>query len=122
MASGLEGNAKGKGVAPVTDYGLRAAAALNDLIPGPHRDKAVARLFNCSVRFAKYLRAGQHWTADRLSQASRVLGADFDIRLNGIPVFQVPTTPQLHERIDALEAEFRALQQHLKTGGGDNAQ
>ena len=59
------------------DFGLRAGSALDRLVPGPHRDKSIARLFGISVRMAKYLRAGEHWTADRLSQASAVLGVAF---------------------------------------------
>ena len=90
MASGQEGKdlaQKGKDLAPngnapmTADYGRRAAAALDLLIPGPHRDKAIARLFGTSVRMAKYLRSGRHWTAERLSQASRALGAGFDVAL-----------------------------------------
>lgn len=63
------------------DFGLRAGSALDQLIPAPHRDKTVARMLNVSVRMAKYLRAGQFWTADRLTQASAVLGAAFDAAL-----------------------------------------
>jgi hypothetical protein len=63
------------------DYGQRAATALDQLIPGPHRDKAVARLFGVSVRFAKYLRAGRHWTTGRLAQASVAFGGAFDAAL-----------------------------------------
>lgn len=81
MASGRERKAKRKDIAAVTDYGARAAAALDELLPGAHRDKTVARMFNCSVRMAQYLRAGQHWTAGRLSQASAVLGVAFDAAL-----------------------------------------
>src|SRR4051812_38259451 len=60
------------------DYGIRAAHALDRLIGGPHRDKVVARAFGVSVRMAKYLRSGKHWTTERLSQASRLWGVDFD--------------------------------------------
>lgn len=82
MAIRAEGKPKGKGVARMSDYGVRAAMALNQLLPGEHRDKTVARMFNVSVRMAKYLRTGQHWTIDRLSQASAVLGASFDVLLS----------------------------------------
>src|SRR5678815_1149880 len=53
----------------------------DSLVPGPHRDKSVARLFGVSVRQAKYLRIGRYWTVDRLTQASAVLGAAFDAAL-----------------------------------------
>lgn len=57
---------------------MRAAGAVNHLLPGRNRDKLLARMFGCSVRTAQYLRAGQFWTVERLSQASRVLGVAFD--------------------------------------------
>jgi len=60
---------------------LRAGSALERLIPAPHRDKAIARLFGVSVRMAVYLRAGQHWTLDRLAEASAKLGSAFDVLL-----------------------------------------
>lgn len=119
MATRREGNAKGSGVAPVTDYGVRAAAALNELLPPQHRDKTVARMFDCSVRFAKYLRQGRFWTAERLSQASRALGSDFDMRLAVPEAFRVPTTLGVHERLDALEAEIVGLRQQLRDGGNE---
>src|SRR6185312_899714 len=64
--------------AAMSDYGMRAATAVNELLPGRHRDKILAGMFNCSVRTAQYLRAGRFWTVERLSQASRVLGVAFD--------------------------------------------
>lgn len=90
------------------DYGQRAAIALDRCIPGPHRDKEVARLFGCSVRFAKYLRRGQHWTADRLTQASRALKS-FDEYL---------ASPNLHRRLDALEAEIAELRKDIQDREG----
>ena len=56
-----------------SDYGQRAALAVTELIPAPHRGKAVQRLFDVSLRMAKYLLAGQHWTIDRLNQASKII-------------------------------------------------
>lgn len=82
MASGRKGNCGATKLHRMTsDYGMRAAIALNDLLPSQHRDKTVQRLFNVSLRTAKYLRAGRHWTTDRLSQASAALGAAFDAAL-----------------------------------------
>lgn len=75
---------KGKGgqrFCPPADYGQRAASALDLLLPAPHRDKTIARLFGVSVRMAKYLRAGRHWTLARLGQASAMLGDAFDAAL-----------------------------------------
>lgn len=88
------------------DYGQRAALALDRCIPGPNRDKAVARLFGVSVRMAQYLRRGQHWTAERLSQASGAL-AGFD---------QYIATPNVHARLDELEAEIATLRRDLRVG------
>lgn len=92
----------------MSDYGIRAADALNQLLPGEHRDKTVARLFDCSVRMAKYLRAGQHWTAERLSQASSLFGSMFDEML--------VSGPELHRRMDALETEIAELRRSIKNG------
>lgn len=64
------------------DYAQRAATALNLLIPGPHRDKLIARKFGISPSTAKLLRRGKRWTAERLSQASSVLGDAFDVALS----------------------------------------
>jgi len=105
MASGRKGKPEGKGIAPVTtsDYGMRAAMALNHALPGEHRDKLVARMFGCSVRMAKYLRAGQYWTIDRLNQASAVIGDVFDIALS-------PATDDKHY---AEMADIEALAERL---------
>lgn len=101
-----------KGRARMTaDYGQRAAIALDRCIPGPYRDKQVARLFGVSVRFAKMLRAGQHWTAERLTQASQALKG-FDEYL---------ASPNLHRRLDALEAEIAELRRDIQDRGEDAA-
>jgi len=94
------------------DYGIRAATALNLLLPGQHRAKAIQRLFDVSERTAKYLLAGRHWTIDRLSQASRAIQG-FD---------EFISTPNIHHRLDAMEAELTELRQHLKASGGDHDQ
>lgn len=91
------------------DYGQRAALALDRCVPGPNRDKAVARLFGVSVRMAQYLRRGQFWTAERLTQASTALQG-FD---------QYISAPNIHQRLDALEAELSALRKHLGDEGED---
>jgi len=93
------------------DYGQRAATALDLLIPGPHRDKSVARKFGVSVRMAKYLRAGKHWTAERFTQASAVLGDAFDMALSS------PSSTSQHyaemkdiaERLARLEARLEGM-------------
>lgn len=65
-----------------SSYGVRAAAALNKLIPSPYQDKRVARLMGCSVRMAQYLRRGECWTIERLNKASAALSG-FDAMLIG---------------------------------------
>jgi hypothetical protein len=94
------------------DYGQRAALALDRCVPGPNKDKAVARLLNVSVRMAQYLRRGQHWTAGRLTQASATLRG-FD---------QYISAPNIHQRLDAMEAELTELRQHLKESEGEDGQ
>lgn len=98
----------GNGDGTMSDYGARAAFALDRLLPGPNRDKAVERIFNCSPRMARYLRRGMFWTAERLTQASLAI-ENFDNYI---------ATPNLQHRLDALEAEIAELRQHLR--GEDN--
>lgn len=92
----------------MSDYGARAGLALDRLVPGPNRDKAVERIFNCSPRMARYLRKGLFWTTDRLTQASRAI-ENFDAYI---------ATPNLQQRLDALEAEIAELRE-LTRGEGD---
>lgn len=66
----------------LSSYGMRAASALNKLIPAPYQDKRVARLMGCSVRMAQYLRRGECWTIERLNKASAALPG-FDAMLLG---------------------------------------
>lgn len=105
MASGRKGNrSAGKLHQMTADYGIRAATALNDFLPGRHRDKIVAGVFNVSLRMAKYLRKGQYWTTDRLTQASVEFGAAFDLALAG----QRPEIQDIAERLARLEERFDA--------------
>jgi hypothetical protein len=90
------------------DFAQRAALALNSLVPGPHRDKSIARIFDCSVRLAQYLRAGQHWTIDRLNIASqRIIG--FDAYL---------ASPDFHTRLDQIARELDEIRSNLRGGDG----
>jgi uncharacterized protein (UPF0335 family) len=70
VASDPEGN---KHAFEGNRFALHAAAAVNQIISGQHADKRTARLLGCSLRTAKYLRAGKHWTAERLARASIAL-------------------------------------------------
>ena len=105
---------KGKGIAETgkrmsADYGVRAGMALNHLVRGPHRDKAVARLLGVSVRMAKYLRAGQFWTTARLSQAGRLIDG-FDAYL---------ASPEwVLARLDELAVEVERLREAAGGGSG----
>lgn len=107
MASDQERNAERKNLS-VSDYGARAAFAVDTLVPGPNRDKKVARLFSISVRMAQLLRAGRFWTTERLSQASRLLGSDFDALLADPSL--------LRARLCELEREIADIRNRL--GGG----
>ena len=92
-----------------SDYGIRAARALDLAVPGPNRDKLIARAMNVSLRTAQHLRSGQRWTTERLNQASRAF-TNFDAFL--------ACPDQLYAYLDDMEqklADFRAL-----LGGGDD--
>lgn len=119
MTSIRKGNAEGKDVAPVTaDYGQRAAMALDALIPAPHRDKTIARLFGISPRMAKYLRRGQFWTTDRLTQASAALGAAFDAALYS-PVSSAQHYSEMadfEDRLARLEARIAEVDRGADAG------
>jgi hypothetical protein len=97
------------------DYGQRAASALDHLLPREHRIKAVARAFNCSLRTARYLLAGDHWTARRLSQASELLGDAFEAAFNR----PASAWTHLHELHD-ISTRLARLEQRLEQmdGGG----
>lgn len=107
MASGKECNEGAKRLP--SDYGTRAALALDELLPHGNRDKAVQRLFDVSLRMAKYLRVGKHWTIERLNQASRVIDG-FDVlvaspeRLSMLRM----EMDELDKRLARLECERQA--------------
>lgn len=109
MASDQTGNKSARILHRMTlDYGTRAAAALNDLLPTRHRDKEVARRLKVSVRMAKYLRSGRHWTEARLTQARAAFGDAFDIALYS-PVSSAQHDQEMADlaaRLERLEACF----------------
>lgn len=96
---------RGSGHMP-SDYGQRAALAINDLVPGPNRDKALARIFRCTDRMVRYLRNGRYWSIDRLNQASAAIKG-----------FDAYIASPLHARFSALEQELGELREML---GGEH--
>jgi hypothetical protein len=108
MASKPKGNGSATRLHRMSaDYGIRAATALNLLLPGQHRAKALQRMFDVSERTAKYLLAGQHWTTARLSQAGKAIEG-FD---------ELISTPNLHARMDAMETQIAELQRQVRDKG-----
>ena len=55
----------------------RAADLLAVNYPGAHATKRIARTFRVGVSTAKQLRAGRHWTVQRLDQAEGIFGTPF---------------------------------------------
>jgi hypothetical protein len=110
MDSGSDGKGFAKtGNRSMSDYGMRAGFAITRLVPGPHRDKILARIFGCSDRMVRYLRAGQHWTTDRLSLASaKIQGFDEAI-----------STPNLHHRLDEIQQEINEIRYNLRGESGE---
>ena len=104
MASGTKGNKSARILHPMSssDFGMRAGQALDLVVPGPHRDKIVARHLGVSVRMAKYLRAGQHWSIARLNQASAVFGGAFDALL-GDSAAHYASMAEISERLSRVE-------------------
>jgi hypothetical protein len=105
------------------DFAGNAGFAL-DLLVGEriavrNRDKAVARMFGVSLRMAKYLREGKHWTTDRLTMASALLGRDFDV-LVIVPLRSGIGPDEIHDRIDAvgnqIDQEIAVLRGEVKDG------
>lgn len=108
MAKDQRGNGTAKDgsrSAMTSDYGQRAAVAINALVPGRGRDKALARILECSPRLVRYLRRGECWTLRRLNQASRAI-QDFDAYL--------ASPDLLNQRLDAMQAELAAFRRHLR--------
>jgi hypothetical protein len=103
-----------------SDFAQRAGRALDELVPGPNRDKLVARMFRCSERLAQYLLAGKCWTVQRLSMASAMLGEDFDHLLLGAgrPARQPPSRDELMQRFDLLEKQVQELLTEVRQGQG----
>lgn len=85
------------------EIATRAGRALDQLVPGPNRDKLIATAFEVSPRFARYLRAGCGWTVERLEQASRLFGVDFDLLL------YTPTAAEHRAELMALQARSAEL-------------
>lgn len=56
--------------------------ALDTLFPGANRDKRIARAFGITPRFAQHLRAGNHWTLQRVLQAAEIFGDAWDAALS----------------------------------------
>jgi len=100
------------------DFARNAGFALDFLvaqrIAERNRDKAVARMFGCSMRTAKYLREGKHWTIDRLRMASSLLGRDFDI-LVIIPLRCGVEPEAIHDHIDAVENQIEQEIEELRS-------
>lgn len=90
------------------NYGQRAAAALDELLPRTQRVKRVQRLFDCSARMAAYLLTGDHWTARRLAQASELLGDAFDAALT-----RPENSYQRHLEGQRMDAEAMRLETHI---------
>jgi hypothetical protein len=91
-----------------TVYEHRAALALRSLITGPNADKLTARALNCSVRMAQHLRNGRHWTIQRLTQASAVLGVAFDTALSS-PEQHYSEMTDIAERLARLEMRLAEM-------------
>jgi hypothetical protein len=100
------------------DFAGNAGFALDFLvaqrIAEQHRDKAVARMFGVSLRMAKYLRQGKHWTVDRLRMASALLGRDFDV-LVIVPLSSGIEPEEIHDRIDAVENQIEREIEQLRS-------
>jgi hypothetical protein len=114
MSSGRKGNSYALGG---NTFAQAAAAAVNQIINGPHADKRTARRLNCSLRMAKYLRAGKGWTVERLSFASAILGDRFDRLL--MPhlhtIERVPPPTDFDDRLDRVLKEISAVRDEINS-------
>lgn len=91
------------------NYGQRAAAALDAVLPQRGRSKIIQQLFDVCPRMARYLLVGDHWTARRLTQASDLFGAAFDAALNR------PVSNITHEaEMKILEAHWRRAEHEIE--------
>jgi hypothetical protein len=105
------------------DFAGNAGLALDFLvgqrIAERNRDKAVARMFGVSLRMAKYLREGKHWSVPRLTMASALLGRDFDV-LVIVPLRLAIDPDELHDRIDGvgnqIDQEIAVLRGEVRDG------
>jgi hypothetical protein len=120
MTSDLKGNAfayRGNDFAGNAGFALDFLVAQR--IAEQNRDKAVARMFGVSLRMAKYLREGKHWTVNRLSTASALLGRDFDV-LVIVPLRCGIAPEEIHDRIDEvknqIEDEIVLLRSEVRDG------
>jgi hypothetical protein len=93
-----------------TTFGKRAGAALDALIPEKNRDKVIARMFGVSPRMARYLRAGERWSVERLSLASAALGREFNELL--IPRNE-PLVPTAETSTDTIERRLAKIETQL---------
>jgi hypothetical protein len=120
MTSDLKGNVfayQGNDFAQNAGYALDLL--VGERIAAQNRDKAVARMFGISLRMAKYLREGKHWTVGRLMTASALLGRDFDV-LVIVPLRCGIDPEEIHDRIDAvgtqIEQEIEELRGEVRDG------
>ncbi len=99
-------------------FARAATAAVNQIINGAHADKRTARHLHCSLRLAKYLRAGKYWTLERLSIASAMLGDEFD-RLLMPHLHTIESIPpprgddDLHKKLDRVLKEISAIKDQI---------
>lgn len=103
MATDKKGNKSAGTLHPMmSDYGMRAATALDLVVPGPHRDKTIANKLGVSLRHAKYLRAGRYWNIARLNQVSAIFGSTFDALLGSSATHYADMTA-IAERLARVE-------------------
>lgn len=106
-----------------SNYGNRAAAALDQLLPRPHRAKILARMLECSVRTAKHLLAGERWHHRRLTQASELLGDAFDVALSR-PASNWTHQHETHDiklRLARLEQDFEMARREATRMASDQS-
>ncbi len=98
-------------------FAVTAGNALDVLTAGPHQDKRIARLFGVTPRMARYLRAGKHWTIERLALASALLGHDFNLHLIARFVPEpLRSDKALDVRLSEVERQLAELRNALQRG------